>query len=329
MLHASVVNDTLLKANYVGTDEEVPAQTKQHIATVEQLFILVQGAITMSAHHVDVFYHPELGYPEEVYIDYDAVIADDEHLYQLSQLEFDDEVKALNDVNWQLDAFITIAGPQPLVADTAISLSFNESNMTISGMAGCNAFGGDFELLDQQAGISITNIHSTEAWCENPDGVMAQENSFLAALLEVQHAFFIEGKLQLSIGADHILQFRPVPEIDDANWQLTAFITIAGPQPLITDTEITLSFNKANRTISGMAGCNMFDGNFEPLDQQYGIQITNIVATEVSCATPDGVMTQESTFLAALLEVQQAFFVDHHLQLVIGADNVLTFSAVD
>jgi hypothetical protein len=46
--------------------------------TVEQIFSLIQSAITQNAHRVTVSYDPVLGYPRTVVIDYDPAAVDDE-----------------------------------------------------------------------------------------------------------------------------------------------------------------------------------------------------------------------------------------------------------
>ena len=46
--------------------------------TVKGLFDLITDAIVQDAHSIEASYHPEYGYPESVFIDYDERIADEE-----------------------------------------------------------------------------------------------------------------------------------------------------------------------------------------------------------------------------------------------------------
>jgi len=55
--------------------------------SIDKLFRIVQKAITEKAHLVDVTYHPTLGYPTQINIDYDAQIADEELYLTIDNLE--------------------------------------------------------------------------------------------------------------------------------------------------------------------------------------------------------------------------------------------------
>jgi len=46
--------------------------------TIDSLFGVVDHAIAVGAHELDVRYHPTLGYPESIVIDYDAATVDEE-----------------------------------------------------------------------------------------------------------------------------------------------------------------------------------------------------------------------------------------------------------
>ena len=46
--------------------------------TIDSLFGVVSHAIAVDAHRLVVRYHPELGYPESIAIDYDAATVDEE-----------------------------------------------------------------------------------------------------------------------------------------------------------------------------------------------------------------------------------------------------------
>lgn len=48
------------------------------VYTVEGLFDLIEDAYDRKAHRVEVTYHPELGYPEHVFIDYEEQVVDEE-----------------------------------------------------------------------------------------------------------------------------------------------------------------------------------------------------------------------------------------------------------
>lgn len=54
--------------------------------TIDGLFDLLQEGIDKNAHSISVDYHPELGYPIDVWIDYDEAIADEELGFEINGL---------------------------------------------------------------------------------------------------------------------------------------------------------------------------------------------------------------------------------------------------
>ncbi len=57
--------------------------------TVEGLFDLIADAIARRAYSIQAAYHPDLGYPESVYIDYDERQADEERGFNITMLTAD------------------------------------------------------------------------------------------------------------------------------------------------------------------------------------------------------------------------------------------------
>jgi hypothetical protein len=55
--------------------------------SIDKLFRLVQKAIAEKAHRIDVTYHPTLGYPTQINIDYDAQMADEELYLTIDNFE--------------------------------------------------------------------------------------------------------------------------------------------------------------------------------------------------------------------------------------------------
>ena len=83
----------------------------------------------------------------------------------------------LQDTRWVL---VTLEGESPL-PDRAPSAEFSEDQ--ISGSTGCNTYFGTYEVSDDE--LSIGAVAVTEMWCMEPEGVMDQEQAFLAALASV------------------------------------------------------------------------------------------------------------------------------------------------
>lgn len=63
--------------------DAVPTDRAQ---TVDALFDLLERAYDRDAHRVDVTYDPALGFPSQIYIDYDERIADEEAGYTVADV---------------------------------------------------------------------------------------------------------------------------------------------------------------------------------------------------------------------------------------------------
>ena len=81
---------------------------------------------------------------------------------------------ALEDTQWVL---VALNGDPPLT-NTSPSAEFSADQ--ISGSAGCNHYFGEYTVRD--ANITIGDLARTEMYCVDPEGLMVQEDNFLAAL---------------------------------------------------------------------------------------------------------------------------------------------------
>ncbi|MGD8599391.1 MAG: META domain-containing protein, partial [Anaerolineae bacterium] len=78
--------------------------------------------------------------------------------------------------------------------------------------AGCNTYFGPYEAGGSE--MTINDVAHTEMWCAEPEGVMDQEQAFLAALASVTGYRLAGERLELlddSGGA--ILIFEPQPAV--------------------------------------------------------------------------------------------------------------------
>ena len=73
-------------AVYADDGTPVAPENVPHIATVDQLFRIVQDALDRRAEELVVTYDPVYGYPRTIRIDYRKAAADDEQLYTASGL---------------------------------------------------------------------------------------------------------------------------------------------------------------------------------------------------------------------------------------------------
>jgi heat shock protein HslJ len=102
-------------------------------------------------------------------------------------------VLELEGTRWVLD---TLNGSPP-VEGSEITLEFQDGNA--AGSAGCNSYGGSFTTDGGQ--LSIPEIVRTEMACLEPEGVMEQEDAYLAALQSAAAYRLVDGRLQIENAA--------------------------------------------------------------------------------------------------------------------------------
>jgi heat shock protein HslJ len=89
------------------------------------------------------------------------------------------------------------------------------------------------------------------------------------------------------------------PSLEQTAWVLTSFATETGQENVLSNTTVTATFDNGN--ITGSAGCNRYSAGYQLSGN--GIAISSITSTLMYCTAPDGVMTQESTYLLLLKNV--------------------------
>lgn len=70
---------------------------------------------------------------------------------------------------------------QSLVSGSSITVSFGNDGK-ISGTAGCNRYSGSYAASVSGETVSISALSATRMLCHEPEGIMVQEQRFLAAL---------------------------------------------------------------------------------------------------------------------------------------------------
>ncbi|MCJ7514245.1 MAG: META domain-containing protein, partial [Anaerolineales bacterium] len=146
--------------------------------------------------------------------------------------------------------------------------------------------------------LAIQPQGSTMMAC--PELVTAQAEAFTAGLGSTS-TFTIEGqKLALKdANGKAILTFQASSQ-DLAGTTWNAIGVNNGKQAvvsLVLDTEVTAVFND-DGTVTGSAGCNTYNAPYELEGKQ--IKIGPVATTRKFCAQPEGVMEQETAYLAAL-----------------------------
>lgn len=107
---------------------------------------------------------------------------------------------SIKNTKWELTELTGKTLPQNAKA----TLNFGDS-LKISGKSFCNSYGGQAEVKDNK--VSVKNVFSTKMFCQE---TASEENAFLSALNETDHAKLVNGKLQLLKGEQTLLIFTKV-----------------------------------------------------------------------------------------------------------------------
>jgi heat shock protein HslJ len=466
-MEVSVLNNSVLSAVEVNSSEVIPQETQEEIQTVDSIFALIEKAIEDDI-SIEVIYNEKYGYPEMTKIDVEQLAVDGGLHIILSNLDLQDSQSALDDVTWTLESFDNIAGPQPVIENSNITLSFDMENGQLQGIGGCNNYSANFVLDSENHDITISNVTRTEMACSEPESIMQQEQNYFATLSQIRFFTFDKTTLNMVVGGDAGLHFivtksatgQPkiddssddfaslqsarkkwnsnsgqyytvqsqricfcLPEmsavmnisvldnsvlsaidtnsgeiiskeiqeeiqtveslftliekaitdgisievtyneafgypemtkidveqiaadgglqielsnlefqgsqlaLDDVNWTLESFDSIAGPQVVIENTNITLSIDMENRQLKGVGGCNDYSADFVLDEKNYNMTISNVISTEMACSEPENIMQQEHNYFATLEQIRFFTFDKATLNMVVGGDAGLHFVA--
>ena len=183
----------------------------------------------------------------------------------------------------------------PVVPGTTITAEFDDTGR-VGGSAGCNSYGGPYTVSDPK--ISIGPLMSTQMACIQP--VMDQEIDYLAAL-QVAKTYGIDGEELTLYDADgDALAVYTVTDqgLAGTSWEVIAYNN--GKEAVVSviiGTEITADFGEDGQ-VTGSAGCNHYFGPYQTEGDT--ISMGPFGMTEMFCQEPEGLMEQESAYLAAL-----------------------------
>jgi heat shock protein HslJ len=95
-------------------------------------------------------------------------------------------------------------------------------------------------------------------------------------------------------------------------------------QAVLEGTEITATFDSAEKRINGSAGCNSYSGDYQLSDNT--LAFLNISHTEKYCMEPEGIMEQETQYLKTLNTAESYQVKDGILQVNSG-NEILIYTA--
>jgi heat shock protein HslJ len=160
----------------------------------------------------------------------------------------------------------------------------------------------------------------TMMMCEQ--AIMDQESAYINALGQVKTYSISNDRLSLK-GADgkDILVFQAQSQdLSGISWEAVNFNN--GNQAIvgvITGTALTAEFGR-DGTLSGNGGCNNYNGPYKVDGEE--IKIGPLASTMMACTEPEGVMEQETQYLAAL-QMAESFQVEGQVLELRRSDGTL------
>ena len=194
--------------------------------------------------------------------------------------------------------------------DAAGSLAFLDGEM-VAGTTVCRDFVATYQI--SEGGIGFPNI-AMVGTAPNCSGALRESESRLTVTLGSDYAIAGDGdsrRLTLGSSEGGMQTLAPLPpaveKLDAATWRLKAFVNrypLEGfPTPrlevmeTLSDTGITLSIYESG--VGGLGGCNSYgDGEFRVEGQS--LTIEGLLATNMECVNPPGVMEQEMRYFDLL-----------------------------
>lgn len=111
----------------------------------------------------------------------------------------------LTDNKWFLSSYGEQTNQITLLTGTAITATFDKDKSEIRGSSGCNTYFASYEVKGSK--LSIIQIAHTEMGCISPEGVMEQEQDFLALLASAESFKVDDTTLTITCSSDRQLFF--------------------------------------------------------------------------------------------------------------------------
>ncbi|MGB3713329.1 MAG: META domain-containing protein [Candidatus Promineifilaceae bacterium] len=212
---------------------------------------------------------------------------------------------------------------EALLRRTNITLELDQD--LASGFAGCNGYFGNYSTGPGGA-FSLHDLANTEQGCLEPDGVMKQEQTYLAALRAAETYLHAEGRLEIrDTTGQQILIFElkeqlamDPAELIGTDWRLVGlddFFPVEG-------SPITLSFVDES-AYRGDAGCRTYEGVYQAIGDD--ISFSFIQMSETACPDLELYLVQEAEYTDALGLATDYRLVENRLEMDTADGRTLVF----
>ena len=207
------------------------------------------------------------------------------------------EMATLEGTSWKLVSYFTANDSAvDVLPGTAITALFRRGE--ISGSGSCNRYAGTYTVSGEK--LTVNAVGTTLMYC-SPEELMAQEKLFLADLNLAASYKILGNQLQVFDREGYVLltykALEPSPLVG-TTWGLTSYNNGKGAlaSPL-AGSDSTAVFG-ADGNVAGSGGCNSYSAAYEV--DGLRISISQATSTMMACAEPEGIMEQETAYLAAL-----------------------------
>ncbi|BBL67995.1 META domain-containing protein [Methanoculleus chikugoensis] len=288
--------------NGYGGDYQLDGTSLSVSSLVQTLKLCTEpeGIMEQEARFIDL-----LGSAAECRIENDRlVITDAAGATTLIFVEEDAPTGLAGNTWWTLVSLAGENGTQtPVLDGTGVTVTFSAEG-SLGGSAGCNHYSADYTV--DGATLTIKPAVRTEMYCNEPPGIMDQEDRYLALLTDVASYRMEANRLILadSDGTD-LLVFEKAAQTPNlplvgTDWVLESYSTNGDAiSSVIVGTKVTANF-AADGNVGGNAGCNHYGGEYS-LDGA-NLSVSSLFSTLMYCETP-GVMEQEAAFMSHLANV--------------------------
>ena len=208
----------------------------------------------------------------------------------------------LTGVIWNLT---NLNGNEP-PAEISITAEFSADG-AVGGSSGCNRYTAGYTAEGSSITFDMSAAAMTMMAC--PEPVMALETEYIEALAAAATFEVSAGSLTLfDANGDPVAVFEAVSqELAGSTWEVIGYNN--GQEAVVSviiDTQITAQFDETG-SLSGSAGCNNYSGSYETDGEN--ITMGPFITTFMACAEPEGIMEQETQYLAAL-ETAATYTID-------------------
>jgi heat shock protein HslJ len=221
----------------------------------------------------------------------------------------------LEGAKWHLDSFMNQGETMCVLPGTEVTALFEAGR--VSGNAGCNNYGGQYVVEGDN--LTISGVFSTLMFCA---GNISEQESVYLANLQSAGSYNVSGNLLKIMDSNGtiVLTYSVVQSLPltGTEWSMLSYNNgRGGLVSALAGTEITALFGM-DGTLVGLAGCNRYTTSYEINDS--AIEISPAATTRMFCSMPEGIMEQESEYLAALESATRYEIDGDQLVLFNGTD---------